>query len=147
MARALLSDGDIAEEEAAVDRGFGWAFALAVLHHLPTREILQSTVKGMRELMQAGSRSAVSVWDFLASPRFQDRILPWDTVGLSSSDVDEGDYLLDWREGGSGVRYVHHFDPQGLRGLAESGGFDVIEEFSSDGENGRLGLYQIWEAA
>jgi hypothetical protein len=30
-------------------------------------------------------------------------------VGLSANDVDPGDYLLDWRSGGEGLRYIHHF--------------------------------------
>jgi hypothetical protein len=29
--------------------------------------------------------------------------------------------------------------------LAEQTGFEIIETFHSDGENERLGLYQIWK--
>jgi hypothetical protein len=90
---------------------------------------------------------AVSVWDFLASPRLADRVVPWDTVGISEKDVDGGDYLVDWREGGSGVRYVHHFTQAELNQLAKDGGFRVIDDYRSDGENSQLGLYQIWEVA
>jgi hypothetical protein len=58
--------------------------------------------------------------------------------------VDAGDYLLDWRQGGSGLRYVHHFDEAELSALAATTGFRVLETFYSDGEGGRLGLYQVW---
>jgi redox-sensitive bicupin YhaK (pirin superfamily) len=59
--------------------------------------------------------------------------------------VDENDYLLDWRRGGEGLRYVHHFDEAELNAMATASGFQVREMFRSDGENGQLGLYQIWE--
>jgi hypothetical protein len=72
---------------------------------------------------------------------------PWNTIGLSESDVDPGDYLLDWRQGGQGVRYVHHFSQAELEELAEAAGYEVIESYLSDGENGRLGLYQVWQIA
>ncbi|MFQ5944458.1 MAG: class I SAM-dependent methyltransferase [Anaerolineales bacterium] len=126
---------------------FDWAFAFAVLHHLPTSDLRRSTVDAIKALLSADGRVAISVWDFLASPRLQDRIVPWETVDLGEDEVDEGDYLVDWREGGSGVRYVHHYTEEELNRLAEDGGYRVAQEYRSDGENGRLGLYQIWEVA
>ena len=60
--------------------------------------------------------------------------------------MDEGDYLLDWKRGGEGLRYVHQFSEEELGGLAEDAGFRVVESFYSDGESGRLGLYQVWTA-
>jgi hypothetical protein len=40
---------------------------------------------------------------------------------------------------------VHQFSEQELAELAESTGFRVVESFYSDGEGGRLGLYQVWK--
>lgn len=147
-ARSLLSEGTASGTMGAGDSSqFDWAFAFAVLHHLPTMELRKSTAIAIRALLGAEGHLAVSVWDFLASPRLQDRIVPWETVDLGKDEVDEGDYLVDWREGGRGVRYVHHFTEDELHGLAERAGYQVAQEFRSDGENGRLGLYQIWEVA
>ena len=98
----------------------------------------------VRALLAPNGRFVHSEWQFLNSPRLVSRIQPWEAIGLSQNDVDPGDYLLDWRQGGQGYRYVHHFSEEELRGLAEAAGFDVIESFLSDGENGRLGLYQVW---
>ena len=58
--------------------------------------------------------------------------------------MDPGDYLLDWRSGGQGLRYVHHFSREELGALAAAYGFEVVETFESDGEGGRLGLYGVW---
>ena len=86
----------------------------------------------------------LSNWQFLNSPRWQVRIQPWERVGLTASDVGPDDYLLDWRRGGEGLRYVHHFSEAELAALAEGAGFEVVETFFSDGAEGNLGIYQVW---
>jgi hypothetical protein len=40
---------------------------------------------------------------------------------------------------------VHQFDENELGDLAVVAGFSVVETTYSDGEGGRLGLYQVWE--
>ncbi len=147
-ARSTLDQGSASEQGVPESSNpFDWAFAFAVLHHLPSANLRSSTAAAIGSLLRPGGRVAVSVWDFLASPRLADRVVPWDTVGISEKDVDGGDYLVDWREGGSGVRYVHHFTQAELNQLAKDGGFRVIDDYRSDGENSQLGLYQIWEVA
>jgi SAM-dependent methyltransferase len=146
IARKMLSEGLAAEQNLVESSSlFDWVFAFAVLHHLPSSDLRQSTVAALRSLLRADGRVAVSAWDFLASARLQKRVVAWNTVGVSDEDVGEGDYLVDWREGGSGVRYVHHFTGDELTALAVEAGFRVSQEYSSDGENSQLGLYQIWE--
>ena len=118
--------------------------AFAVLHHLPGVELRQRVLHQVRVLLSPQGQFIHSEWQFLNSPRLKARIQPWETIGLSESDVDPGDYLLDWRKGGVGLRYVHHFSEAELAELAESAGFAVTQSFLSDGENRRLGLYQVW---
>jgi len=86
-----------------------------------------------------------SNWQFLNSEKLRQRIQPWDVVGLDAGDVDEGDYLLDWRSGGTGYRYAHQYsEVEGVK-LAELSGFKVIDAFYSDGATENLGYYQVWE--
>ena len=95
-------------------------------------------------MLTASGRFIHSNWQFLNSERLRKRIHPWEEIGLSDSQVDPGDYLLDWRRGGFGLRYVHHFREGELNRLAAESGFKVVETFYSDGETGNLGLYQDW---
>jgi len=69
----------------------------------------------------------------------------WSDAGLTEADVDAGDYLLDWRSGGTGLRYAHHFNENELATLAESSGFEIITTFYSDGKEGNLAIYQVWK--
>jgi SAM-dependent methyltransferase len=121
--------------------------AFAVLHHIPGHAARLGMLKKARALLAPGGKFIHSEWQFLNSPKLAARIQPWERAELSAADVDEGDTLLDWRSGGLGLRYVHHFSGQELSKLAGETGFRVVESFLSDGENGKLGLYQTWEAA
>ena len=132
--------------EAGLPPGsFDLVVAFAVLHHLPGAEIRQQVLGTVRRLLVPNGHLVISNWQFLNSPRLRQRIQPWESIGLRTEQVDPGDYLLDWRSGGTGLRYAHHFNPQELVQLAQACGFDVIQSFLSDGENGQTGLYQVWQ--
>jgi hypothetical protein len=88
-----------------------------------------------------------SNWQFLNSEKLKSRIKPWDAAEIQASNVDAGDSLLDWRSGGDGLRYVHHFSESELSSLAAAGGFVIKDQFYADGESGNLSLYQIWIGA
>jgi SAM-dependent methyltransferase len=122
------------------------ALAFAVLHHIPGEAARKRLIFQVRGLLPPGGRFIHSNWQFLNS-RLAARLQAWETAGLSAVDVDPGDYLLDWRAGGVGLRYVHHFSEAELSTLAAATGFQVEDSFYSDGEGGRLGLYQVWQAA
>ena len=131
---------------AAAGAPFDWVLAFAVLHHLPDASLRLQVAEGLRSVLAPNGRLAVSVWDFAGTERFQRRVVAWEEVGLTSEDVEPGDALLDWRHAGRGMRYVHHFAEQDLAQLAQDAGFSVAEEFRSDGQGGRLGLYQQWRS-
>lgn len=124
---------------------FDTIFAFATLHHIPSHPLRVDVLNKLRLRIKAGGRFYLSNWQFLNSPRLKKRIQPWGEIGLSEEDVDEGDYLMDWRRGGYGLRYVHHFSPEELRALADETGFEVRDDFYSDGKGGNLGYYQIWQ--
>jgi tRNA (uracil-5-)-methyltransferase TRM9 len=132
-------------DEALQRRAFSFVLAFAVLHHLPGQALRRRLLSSVRTRLPGGGRLIHSEWQFLHSPRLRARLQPWQAVGLAADQVDEGDYLLDWRAGGSGLRYAHHFSEAELVELAQDSGFRVLDTFYSDGVGGRLGLYQVWE--
>jgi len=124
---------------------FDIVLAFAVLHHLPGESIRRDVLHKIHDLLDSQGRFIHSEWQFLNSPRLIARLQPWSDIGLSPADVDPGDYLLDWRRGGVGLRYVHLFTKDELENLAAETGFQVLESFYSDGSGGKLGLYQVWK--
>jgi tRNA (uracil-5-)-methyltransferase TRM9 len=127
-------------------RLFDWLTAFAVLHHVPGQDARLNLLKKARSLMPVGGQFVHSEWQFLNSAKLRARIQPWSEAGLSAEVVDPDDYLLDWRSGGRGLRYVHHFNEAELDALAIGAGFRVREVFHADGTDGQLAIYQIWEA-
>lgn len=116
----------------------------ATLHHIPSAELRLNLLKTVSTLLAPNGRFILSNWQFLNSEKLRARIQPWERIGLSDHDVDEGDYLLDWRRGGEGLRYAHQFSEDELSDLAAQTGFVVVDSFYSDGDGGNLGLYQTW---
>ncbi|OJX48163.1 MAG: hypothetical protein BGO78_12890 [Chloroflexi bacterium 44-23] len=127
-------------------------FCFAVMHHILGFQNRLNFIQQVRTLLPSGAIFAHSNWQFQNSPRLVARIQPWSSVGIDEQDLEAGDTLLDWRyqlpgqPEVIGIRYVHLFDKDELQRLAEQSDFAVIESFESDGEGGRLGLYQRWQA-
>lgn len=124
---------------------FDRVFSFAVIHHIPGDDLRKGIYKAIYTLLKPDGYLNFSVWNFLASPRLRERILPWEIVDIDPEDVDQGDYLLDWRRGGYGIRYVHHFEPEELSEIARETGFKILDQYYSDGEGGKLGYYQVWQ--
>jgi len=126
---------------------FDLVFSFAVFHHIPSDELRLNIFRKVHDLLALNGRFILSNWQFLNSEKLKARIKPWEAAAVSSVEVDAGDYLLDWRSGGEGLRYAHHFTAEELSAMAERSGFRVKDSFLSDGEGGNLGLYQVWENA
>jgi 2-polyprenyl-3-methyl-5-hydroxy-6-metoxy-1,4-benzoquinol methylase len=129
-----------------LSRAGGWDVItmFAALHHIPSHEMRLDILRTVRTLLKPDGRFYLSNWQFLSSEKLKSRIQPWAKVGIMDTDLDEGDYLLDWRSGGEGLRYAHQFTAEELLGLAGQAEMRVIDSFLSDGDGGNLGLYQVW---
>ena len=145
---AEFREVDLTKLSAISDQLTGhWSLvtSFATLHHIPSQELRLEILKTVHSLLTPDGRFIHSNWQFLNSPRLRQRVQAWSAAGLTESDVDGNDYLLDWRSGGTGLRYVHHFDERELAALAEPSGFRIVDKFYSDGKEGNLALYQVWK--
>jgi tRNA (uracil-5-)-methyltransferase TRM9 len=144
--------GDPNWTEVLLQAHYDGLLAFAALHHIPGSEARLALLKQIRSLLPTGGLFIHSEWQFMNSPRWQKRILPWSKVDIADTDLDPGDTLLDWRHilpgqvEQIGLRYVHHFNRPELADLAANSGFNIHAEFESDGKEGNLGLYQVWQA-
>jgi SAM-dependent methyltransferase len=132
-------------DQLPVQEGWSVVTAFAVLHHIPSAELRLRLLRLVRQLIRENGLFVHSNWQFLNSEKLKARIQPWEAAALTGSQVEAGDYLLDWRNGGRGLRYVHHFEEAELGALAQASRFEILDAFYSDGETGDLGLYQVWK--
>jgi SAM-dependent methyltransferase len=150
--RVSFSQVDLASPDwtRRLPGGFTGVLSFAVLHHLPSQEMRRRLVREVSNLLPPGGRFFLSVWQFQNSPKLLARRIAWEQAGLHFEDLEPGDTLLDWRAadtqkaGNIGLRYIHQFRQDELVELAQSAGFQVAETYDSDGQGGRLGLYQVW---
>ncbi len=123
---------------------FEFLLTFAVLHHIPGEPGRVAFLAACRRLLRPQGTLFLSFWQFLRSEKLRARIVPWSEIGLRDSDVDEGDFLLDWRQGGRGLRYVHVVGREERLRLALLAGFAETECFESDGQGGNLADYAVW---
>ena len=145
--QADLAQLSVFSNQLSIAGGWSVVTAFAVLHHIPSYELRLSILRIVRQFLKDDGLFIHSNWQFLNSEKLKARIQPWEAAEIPTSAVDAGDYLLDWRGGGTSLRYVHHFDENELDELAKASGFRVSDTFYSDGDGGRLGLYQLWRLA
>ena len=124
--------------------------AFAVLHHIPGNEMRKNLFQNVHAILKPAGRFIFSVWQPQNSRRLVKRFQSWEQVGLKESDVEEGDVLMDWKAGESqsnkaGYRYVHIYSNEELEKLAAETGFSIDDSFYSDGKEGNIGLYQVWQ--
>jgi tRNA (uracil-5-)-methyltransferase TRM9 len=127
------------------DAPFGAVVCLAVLHHMPGAANRAAFLRRLASLLSPGAPLVLTTWQFLASERLRRRIVSSERAGVREDDLEPGDYLVGWGEGSPGARYCAAVDEVALINMAAGAGLDVIETFASDGREGRLNLYGVFE--
>ena len=124
-------------------RPFDCAVLLAVLHHIPGFDRRAAVLRETGSLLVPGGRLIFSTWQFLAHARLRRKIVPWETLAISQDDLEPGDYLLDWKRGGRGVRYCHLVDEGEAARLAAAAGLDLVTTFRAGGREGDVSLFVV----
>lgn len=124
-------------------RVFDCVVALAVLHHIPGFDLRARVLRNMAAALARDGYVILSTWQFLAHERMRRKIVAWDEVGIDERRLGSGDFLLDWKRGGRGVRYCHLIDEQEMGGLAGASNLTVRQTFRAGGREGDLSLFAI----
>lgn len=122
---------------------FDLIVCLAALHHAPGYRLRVQVVRELATLLAPQGVLIFSHWQFLQSERFVRKQIAWQTIELTSADVEPGDALLPWQQGGYAVRYVHHIDEAEMATLAQAAGLLMRTTFYADGKEGNLNLYAV----
>ena len=124
---------------------FDCAVALAVLHHIPGFDLRVGALREIASMLKPDGRLILSTWQFLGSARLRRKIVDWAETDIPEKSLEPGDYLLDWKREGRGLRYCHLVDETEVERLAAGSGFCVCETFHAGGREGNLSLFVILE--
>lgn len=122
---------------------FDAVVALALLHHIPGWQSRLSLLAQMAALLADDGLVALSAWQFLNEARLRRKIVSWSAVDLEPGQVEPGDYLLDWKRGGYGLRYCHLIDAAEIEELARDAGLSLQAVFYADGAQANLNLFAV----
>lgn len=121
---------------------FDTVVSLAVLHHIPSFELRTRLVREIRSLLKPGGIFVMSNWQFTHSDRLRKKIVDWSQLALTPQQLEPNDYLLDWKRGGTGYRYVHLVTETEVSALAQAADMNLVTQFYADND---LNLYSILE--
>jgi len=109
----------------SIDKKFDLVISVAVLHHLPGREL---RIKALEQLKQVANKQIIfSVWKMWGNQKYQKYLFKniWQKI-FGQSQLDFGDILFPWKNGRGEVvseRYYHAFTKHELKSLVAQSGF------------------------
>jgi tRNA (uracil-5-)-methyltransferase TRM9 len=115
-----------------------------VMHHIPGLASRISLLQDLEQLLSPNGILSVSFWNFERDPRFPLKVLPWSTAGIEPSNLEPGDFLLNWQHTGI-PRYFHQYQVGEIEQYASSLSIPVLETFDDDGRSGKLNHYVVWK--
>lgn len=115
--------------------------AFGVLHHVPGFDFRRRWLQALATRVAPGGRLAFAAWRFYEYERFRQRVVPWPPELVEQ--VEQHDYLLDWRRGVAALRYCHFVDDAEHDDLVRASGLHELESYRADGFTGAVNRYSI----
>ena len=107
------------------DGYFDKIFNVAVLHHIPSKELRLLLLREANRVLRPGGQLVLSVWHLWRGRGLKLIIKFFILKILGKSKLDFQDILVPWQK--TVNRYVHCFTKRELKALLEGAGFEVIE--------------------
>jgi len=141
---------DLVETGSDLPKGpFSLIGLFGILHHVPGRDLRRDLLRRLGERLTPSGILALTTWQFEAFARFQNRLTPWREYNRTAADpidiaqLEPGDHLLPWGDGGSTHRYCHFTSEDDTYKLLKDLSFEVIESYAADGREENLNRYFI----
>lgn len=112
---------------------FDYIISIAVLHHIPSEELQLKFLKNIYQALKPGGKILISTWNRLNdkyrnyfTKEYKQKVLyQFGLVPESFSDLQYNDLIVPWRQSGH-FRFIHTFEPEELKLLAQKAGFKNI---------------------
>lgn len=122
---------------------FDLIVAFGVMHHLPGEEIRKQFLEQINAHLNPEGYVVLAFWNFIKIPALLKRFGSWDQVGIDDTEIDPGDWLLDWRRGPGAFRYCHQYNIDEISALFLDTGFKIISKFNADGPGNDVNTYYL----
>jgi tRNA (uracil-5-)-methyltransferase TRM9 len=137
---AKLEEADIVNQPLP-EGEYDLVVLFGVIHHVPSAEKRKSFVADLAKCVKAGGLLCFASWRFYEFERFRERLTAWPEH--LKAEVENHDFLLDWRRGENALRYCHYVDDAEEKALIEATGLQFLSQYRADGENNALNSYVV----
>lgn len=132
--------GDILELGKIPEINFAYVFCLAVLHHIPGKNLQIAALRQLRNKISEQGKIIIVVWNFWSQPKFRKLIFKFFLLKLIKKNLpigrmDFGDILFDWKNpAGEKVsrRYYHAFTAKGLKKIIKKAGLKTEKIYKDE---------------
>jgi len=104
---------------------FDKVFSIAVLHHIPSKELRLKFLKEIRRVLKPEGVLILSVWNFSMFKNIKLFLKYLFLKIFSGKKIDKGDAFIPW--GKKLLRYVHSFSNKELADIFKEAGFRTVE--------------------
>ncbi len=125
----ILNLGDIPEVN------FDYVFCIAVLHHLPGKDLQIQAIKQLKNKIKPGGEIVLSVWNLWSDnlinkkKKFKKQIFKFLFLKIiGKNKMDFGDVLFDWKNSKGEItskRYYHAFTKRQLKKISKKAGLKI----------------------
>ncbi|MFH1661656.1 MAG: methyltransferase domain-containing protein [Candidatus Falkowbacteria bacterium] len=121
--------GNILELNKISELNFNYVFCIAVLHHLPGKDLQINALKQLKNKITPDGKIILTVWNLWSQLKFRKLILKFYLLKLiGKNKMDAGDILFDWKNSKGEVvskRYYHGFRKKELRKIIKKSGLRI----------------------
>lgn len=110
---------DVLELDRLKEKEFNYVLCIAMLHHLPGRDLRVKSLRQMRDKMAIDGELMISVWNLWSKKKMRKRITRFLLLKiLGKNKMDIGDITFDWKDNKKRTvskRYYHAFTKRELK--------------------------------
>lgn len=116
---------------------FNIVYAIAVLHHLPGREMRKRAVEEFYRILQPEGKVVITVWNLWQKKYWKNIFFNWEEKILGRSYLDWNDCYVDFQDNRGKIfpRYHHAFTKRELAELFSQAGFSIGKCDTINGKN------------
>ena len=137
LVEQLIQDQPLAQ----LDSDYDLITAFGLLHHIPSFELRKKLLTQLAGKLTQNGILVITFWRFLDDLRLKKRVVDPSYLNLDPSELDEHDFILDWKRGVTGYRYCHYVDDQEEALLLQDLGLEQLMQFKADGPTNQVNQY------
>jgi len=121
--------GDILELGKVSEINFDYVFCIAVLHHLPGKDLQIAALKQLKNKIKPTGKIIITTWNLWSQKKYRKLILKFILLKvIKKNKMDIGDILFDWKNSQGEIvsqRYYHAFRKRELKKIIKKAGLKI----------------------